>query len=69
MRSLVSDARQEACELCLEVKYINGTMDTWHVTLLIDGVGKAVEVGLAFGLLNRMNKKNGVHAPRTWKGR
>jgi hypothetical protein len=51
------------------VKYINGTMDTWHVTLLIDGVGKAVEVGLAFGLLNRMNKKNGVHAPRTWKGR
>ncbi len=28
MRSLVSAARQEACKLCLETKYINGTMDT-----------------------------------------
>jgi pentatricopeptide repeat protein len=41
----------------------------WHVTLLIDGVGKAGELGLACGLLNRMNKKHGVPAPRTWKGR
>jgi len=41
----------------------------WHVTLLIDGVGKAAEVGLTCGLLNRMNEKNVVPAPRTWKGR
>ncbi len=36
---------------------------------LIDGGGKAGEVGLACGLLNRMNKKNVVPTPRTWKGR
>jgi hypothetical protein len=41
----------------------------WHVTLLIDGVEKAGEVGLACGLLNRMNEKNVVAAPRTCKGR
>jgi hypothetical protein len=41
----------------------------WHVTLLIDGVDKAGDIGLGCGVLNRLNKKNGVSAPRTWKGR
>jgi pentatricopeptide repeat protein len=35
---------------------------------LIDGGGKAGEVGLACGLLNRMNKKNVVPTPRTMEG-
>ncbi len=34
---------------------------------LIDGVGKAGEVGLGCGLVNRMNKENVVPTPRTWK--
>ncbi len=34
---------------------------------MIDGVGKAGEVGLACRLLNRMNKKNVVPTPRTWR--
>jgi len=38
------------------------------VTLLIDGVRKAGEVGLACGLLNGMNEKNVVPAPRTMEG-
>jgi hypothetical protein len=36
---------------------------------LKDGGGKAGEIGLACGLLHRMNKKNVVATPRTWKGR
>lgn len=34
---------------------------------LIDGGGKAGEVGLACGLLNSMNKKNVVATPTTWR--
>jgi len=41
----------------------------WHVTLLIDGVQKAGEVGLACGLLNRVNEKMWCLHLEPWKGR
>ncbi len=65
----MSAVKQEALSYSWKQNASMAQCIQWHVTLLIDGVGKAGEVGLACGLLNMMNKKNGVPAPRTWKGR